>query len=90
MRPAGIRLWRFGRDRITWRMTVSLLATKHYLDGLIDAVDGELLADDGGPFVRVRLDRWIFELIGEYTDLGRPSEIRAFVREAVIRHLGIR
>jgi sulfur transfer protein SufE len=40
--------------------------------------------------VRVRIDRWLVELISEYVESRRPSEIRAFVREAVVEHLGLR
>lgn len=60
------------------------------LASVIDAIDGELLADTGGPYARVRIDRWMVELIAEFVESERPSDIRAFVREAVVIHLGLR
>lgn len=66
------------------------MASEHLLESVIEAVDGELLADTGGPYARVRLDRWMVDLIAQCVPSPRPSEIRAFVREAVIVHLGLR
>jgi len=39
------------------------------------------------PSVRVRVDRWIVEVIAEFVESRKPSHIRAFVREAVLAHL---
>lgn len=60
------------------------------LASVVEAIDGELLADTGGPYARVRIDRWMVELISEFVESERPSDIRAFVREAVVIHLGLR
>ena len=67
-----------------------LMACEVLLDGIVESVDRELLADTGGPYARVRIDRWMVELIEEVVESRRPSEVRAFVREAVITHLGLR
>ena len=71
-------------------MNVALLACARLLESVVESIDGELLADTGGPYVRVRIDRWLVELIADSVETGRPSDIRAFVREAVVVHLGLR
>ena len=71
-------------------MIVAFRACEVLLDAVVEAIDGELLADTDGPYARVRIDRWMVELIAEHVESPRPSRIRAFVREAVITHLGLR
>jgi hypothetical protein len=39
------------------------------------------------PSVRVKIDRWIVELIEELVESRKPSHIRAFVREAVLAYV---
>ena len=69
---------------------IAFLACEALLGSVVESIDGELLADTDGPYVRVRIDRWMVELIAEFVESERPSVIRAFVREAVVRHLGLR
>jgi hypothetical protein len=69
---------------------IAFRACEILLASVIESIDGELLADTGGPYVRVRIDRWMVELIAEFVESERPSDIRAFVREAVVTHLGLR
>lgn len=42
---------------------------------------------DDEPSVRVRVDRWIVELIAELVESRKASPIRAFVREAILEHV---
>ena len=42
---------------------IALRACEVLLASVVESVDGELLADTGGPYVRVRIDRWMVELI---------------------------
>ena len=69
---------------------IAFQACEALLASIIESIDGELLADTGGPYARVRIDRWMVELIAEFVESDRPSHIRAFVREAVVRQLGHR
>src|SRR5689334_20758095 len=63
------------------RVTAFVVHANHcYLDAVIELIDRELLADDGSPCVRVRIDRWMVELIATTVETKRPSMIRAFVR----------
>ena len=71
-------------------MTLAFRACEVLLASVVESIDAELLADTAGPYARVRIDRWMVELIAEFVESQRPSDIRAFVREAVIRHLGLR
>jgi hypothetical protein len=48
---------------------------------------GVLDVDEDAPAVRVRVDRWIVELITELVESRERKRIRGFVREAILSYI---
>ena len=50
---------------------IAFQACEVLLGSVVELIDGELLADTGGPYARVRIDRWMVELISEFVESER-------------------